>query len=250
MNALLHSPLTHYAAALLLFVGLTTALLAAQKIQLYWQPYISILRACLQLAVIALLLQGILAAPWALVLFIALMLTTATITSGKHSKQLHRGLAATALSITVGALLAVLLIFALGLVPYSTQNLVAVAGIIIGGTMTITTLTARNFTTLTTARQGEIEAWLALGATSPVAFRDITKAAITEALTPGLDQTRATGLVTLPGTFVGALMGGASPLLAAQLQIAVLAGQTLAGTIAALLLTSIITRTRVLPLSA
>ncbi|MFC6353012.1 ABC transporter permease [Rothia nasimurium] len=167
MNALLHSPLTHYAAALLLFVGLTTALLATQKIQLRWQPYISILRACLQLAIIALLLQGILAAPWALVIFVALMLTTATITSGKHSKQLHRGLAATALSITLGALLAVLLIFALGLVPYSTQNLVAVAGIIIGGTMTITTLTARNFTTLTAARQGEIEAWLALGATSP-----------------------------------------------------------------------------------
>ncbi len=78
----------------------------------------------------------------------------------------------------------------------------------------------------------------------------LTTATITEALTPGLDQTRATGLVTLPGTFVGALMGGASPLLAAKLQIAVLAGQTLAGTIAALLLTSIITRTRVLPLSA
>lgn len=45
-------------------------------------------------------------------------------------------------------------------------------------------------------------------------------------------------------------MGGASPLLAAQLQIAVLAGQTLAGTLAAITLTSIITRTKVLPLSA
>ena len=78
----------------------------------------------------------------------------------------------------------------------------------------------------------------------------LTTATITEALTPGLDQTRATGLVTLPGTFVGALMGGASPLLAAQLQIAVLAGQTLAGTLATITLTSIITRTRVLPLSA
>lgn len=250
MTALLNSPLTHYAAALLLFVGLTTALLSAQKIQLRWQPYIAILRACLQLAIIALLLHGILAAPWTLVLFIALMLTTATVTSGKHSRRLHRGQVATALAIATGSLIAVALIFALGLVPYSTQNLVAVAGIIIGGTMTITTLTARNFTTLATARQGEIEGWLALGATAPVAYRDITKTAITEALTPALDQTRATGLVTLPGTFVGALMGGASPLLAAQLQIAVLAGQTLAGTIAALLLTSVITRTRVLPLSA
>lgn len=59
MTALLNSPLTHYAAALLLFVGLTTALLAAQKIQLRWQPYIVILRACLQLAVIALMLTSV-----------------------------------------------------------------------------------------------------------------------------------------------------------------------------------------------
>ncbi|MDY6052015.1 MAG: ABC transporter permease [Rothia sp. (in: high G+C Gram-positive bacteria)] len=249
MSDLLHNPLASYIAALLLFLGLTTALLIAHKIRLRWQPYIATVRACLQLAVIALLLQGILAAPWALVLFIALMLTTATATSGKHSRQLHHGLVATTLAIITGPLISVALIFLLGLVPYSTQNLVAVAGIVIGGTMAITTLTARNFTALATARQGEIEGWLALGATAPVAFRDITKAAITEALTPGLDQTRATGLVTLPGTFVGALMGGASPLLAAQLQVAVLAGQTLAGTISALILTSIVTRTRVLPLT-
>lgn len=242
--------LHQYLLALVFFVGCTTVLLAAARIKLAWQPYLTILRACLQLAIIALLLHGILAAPWALALFIALMLTTATVTSGKHSRRLHRGVPATALAITAGSLAAVTLIFLLGLVPYSTQNLVAVTGIIIGGTMTITTLTARNFTTLATARQGEIEGWLALGASAPVAYRDITKAAITEALTPGLDQTRATGLVTLPGTFVGALMGGASPLLAAQLQIAVLAGQTLAGTLAAITLTSIITRTRVLPLSA
>lgn len=46
------------------------------------------------------------------------------------------------------------------------------------------------------------------------------------------------------------IVGLTTALLAAQLQIAVLAGQTLAGTIAALLITSVITRTRVLPLSA
>lgn len=139
------------------------------------------------------------------------------------------------------------LIFTLHLVPYSSQNLIAVAGIIIGGTMTITTLTARNFLNLTHARASEIEGWWALGVRSPQAFAAITKEAVTEALTPGLDQTRATGLVTLPGTFVGAIMGGASPLFAAQLQIAVLAGQTVGGTIAALIFTSIISHSPELP---
>lgn len=248
MNALLAHPVAHYVVALTLFVGATTALLAYFKIDLRWQPYITIARACLQLAVIALLLHGIMSAPWALAPFLVLMVGTATHASARHAKKLYRGRTATALAITSGAGLSTGLIFALGLVPFSAQNLVAVAGIIIGGTMTITTLTARNFVSLSAARSGEIEGWLALGAPSPVALRDIAQASIVEALTPGLDQTRATGLVTLPGTFIGALIGGASPLLAAQLQIAVLAGQALGGTVASLVLTAIVTRTRQLPL--
>ena len=39
----------------------------------------------------------------------------------------------------------------------------------------------------------------------------------------GLDQTRTTGLVTLPGAFVGALLGGADPTQAARFQLVVLA---------------------------
>jgi hypothetical protein len=35
--------------------------------------------------------------------------------------------------------------------------------------------------------------------------------AVAEALVPALDQTRTTGLVTLPGAFVGALFGEAGP---------------------------------------
>ncbi|MDT0189412.1 ABC transporter permease [Rothia terrae] len=239
--------LIQYGLSLLLLVSLTVLLLALFKIKLKWQPYIAIARAVIQLTVIALLLRGILTSSWMLVAFIALMFATATHTSAKHTQKLHRGIATTFIAILTGAFISVTLIFGLGLVPLGTPNIVAVAGIIISGTMTITTLTARNFSALAHACQGEIEAWWSLGATSPVAFKRIAREAITEALTPGLDQTRATGLVTLPGTFVGALMGGASPLLAAQLQIAVLAGQTLGGAIAALLLTSIITRTTVLP---
>ena len=45
----------------------------------------------------------------------------------------------------------------------------------------------------------------------------------TFAVLPNLDQTKSTGLVTLPGAFVGALFGGASPVEAAQFQLVVLA---------------------------
>jgi putative ABC transport system permease protein len=44
------------------------------------------------------------------------------------------------------------------------------------------------------------------------------------ALVPALDQTRTVGLVTLPGAFVGMLLGGASPVDAGAVQLFVLVG--------------------------
>ena len=45
-----------------------------------------------------------------------------------------------------------------------------------------------------------------------------------EALAPGLDQTRTVGLVTLPGAFIGVLLGGGTPLEAGAAQVLVLIG--------------------------
>ncbi|WBL19008.1 ABC transporter permease [Citricoccus sp. NR2] len=57
----------------------------------------------------------------------------------------------------------------------------------------------------------EVEGWLSLGATPRQATLDIAQGAIREGLIPSTDQTKTTGLVTLPGV-VGAIFGGASPL--------------------------------------
>ena len=45
-----------------------------------------------------------------------------------------------------------------------------------------------------------------------------------EALIPNIDQTRTVGLVTLPGAFIGVLLGGGSPLQAGAAQVLVLIG--------------------------
>ena len=50
------------------------------------------------------------------------------------------------------------------------------------------------------------------------------------------DQTKTTGLVTLPGAFVGAIFGGVSPLEAGRFQIVVLASIMAAGSITAVLI--------------
>jgi putative ABC transport system permease protein len=99
---------------------------------------------------------------------------------------------------------------------------------VIGNSMTAATLAGRNFLRASHERRGEIEALFALGASPQLAHEEIGREAVREALLPNLDQTKSTGLVTLPGAFVGALFGGASPVEAAQFQLVVLAGIGLA----------------------
>jgi putative ABC transport system permease protein len=51
---------------------------------------------------------------------------------------------------------------------------------------------------------------------------EIARPAASGALVPGLDQTRTVGLVTLPGAFVGMLLGGAGVVQAGAVQLFVL----------------------------
>jgi putative ABC transport system permease protein len=77
--------------------------------------------------------------------------------------------------------------------------------------------------------------------------QDIARDAAAEALVPALDQTRTVGLVTLPGAFVGALLGGASAEGAARFQLVVLVGLLCAESITAVLLAWLLGAPRVLP---
>jgi putative ABC transport system permease protein len=127
------------------------------------------------------------------------------------------------------------------------RTLVAAAGIVLGGTMTAATLTGRRMNDGMRLRRAEVEAWLAIGATSREAVRDISRTAIFEALVPALDQTRTVGLVTLPGAFVGALLGGVSAATAAKFQIVVLVGLLCAEAITATLLAYLLGAPATLP---
>src|SRR5690606_28380991 len=55
-------------------------------------------------------------------------------------------------------------------------------------------------------------------------------------LLPAIDQTRTTGLVVLPGAFVGAVFAGLSPIEAGRFQLVVLASILAAGVVTASIL--------------
>ena len=171
-----------------------------------------------------------------------LMATTASWTASGRLRELWHGRRAAVLGVVSGATVSLVLIFALGLVDLQVRYLVATAGIIIGNAMSAATLSGRNFLRGARQRRDEIEGWLALGATPAEAHLDIGQEAVRESLLPNLDQTRSTGLVTLPGAFVGALFGGASPAEAAQFQLVVLAGIALSMTTCGVIVTRVLGR--------
>lgn len=201
------------------------------------QPVVAVARAIGQLGLASVILSGALSVPWTIAAVLAFMLTMASWTSAGRLASLDGGRAAAAIGIAAGGVLATAAVFGLGMMPWTGRNLIAVGGIVIGNAMTASTLAGRHFRTLARHRAGEVEAWWSLGAASPVAFAPVAREAVRDAMVPNLDQTRSTGVVTLPGAFIGALFGGASPLEAARFQVVVLVAIMAAQAVTAVVVT-------------
>jgi len=209
-------------------------------------------RGTVQLLAVGLLLGAVFRAPLAVLPLLAVMVTAATATvaprlAGLPAPGRWQRPAAAAAAVTSGAALTGTVIFATGALPLGVRNLVAVGGITVGGAMTASTLAGRRFAAELGTRRAEVEGKLALGATMRQATADLVAVAVAEALVPALDQTRTTGLVTLPGAFVGALFGGASPLAAARFQLVVLVGLLAAESVATVVLLRLLANLPFLP---
>jgi putative ABC transport system permease protein len=205
------------------------------------------LRAVLQLAFVAAALRGVFAAPATSIAVVAVMFTVATWTAARRLRPTEGALAAVMLSCGAGASVVIAVIVGLPTLDRNVRNFVAVSGIVLGGTMTAATLAGRHLREGLRRRRDEVEAWLSIGATPRQAVREVARWAASEALVPALDQTRTVGLVTLPGAFIGALLGGASAVEAARFQVVVLVGLLCAQVITVVLLTYLLGAPRQLP---
>jgi uncharacterized protein (TIGR00245 family) len=197
------------------------------------------LRATVQLGVVSGVLLFVVRSLWLSTAFVTLMLAVATVTAA--GRATGRPLAApgrrtrlppVALAVTTGAVPIAGLIVLSGAVPLRGEAVIPIAGILIGGAMTAVSLAGRRLREELSARRGEVEAALALGLVRRDAVLEVARPAAGTALLPPLDQTRTVGLVTLPGAFVGVLLGGGTPLEAGAAQLLVLVGLLAAQTTA------------------
>ncbi|MGW0802427.1 ABC transporter permease [Nonomuraea sp. NPDC002799] len=199
------------------------------------------LRAAAQLGAVSALITWVVASFTAATGFILLMYGVAAFTAGRRiTRGRNAWWAAAPIAAGTAPVLAVLA--GSGVVVLDAIVVIPIAGILLGGCMTATSLAGQRAAEELVQRKGEVEAALALGFLPRDAALEICRPAANRALVPALDQTRTVGLVTLPGAFVGMLLGGASPIEAGVVQLVVLVALLAAEAVAILVTTDLVAR--------
>ncbi|WP_345713441.1 ABC transporter permease [Kineococcus glutinatus] len=234
------------AVALLLLVAVAVVAGRAGGLGQERAVVVAVARAVVQVLVVGVVIGVVLATPVLAPAYLALALAVASGTSARQLGGLRSAWGVTGLAIGVGAAAAALPVLLTGALERDARDVVPFGAQLVGGAMTATTLAGRRL--LDDARQqwDVVEGWYALGATPRQATAQLARTAAARSVGPALDQTRNVGLVVLPGAFVGLLLGGASPLEAARVQLLVLAGLLAAETVAAVVVTRLLARALVL----
>ena len=100
--------------------------------------------------------------------------------------------------------------------------LVPTAGMLIGNSISGPALAVERLFSEVCDRSHEVELRLAFGGNKYEATLPTMQAALLAALTPTLNQMAVVGIVSIPGMMTGQLLAGASPLVAAEYQLAIL----------------------------
>lgn len=230
------------AAVLAVLVVAAASVSRAAGLGVEREQVVAAARAVVQLAVVASVIAAVLSSvTWSLG-FAALMFLVATATSARRLGIPLRQVTLVGLAIGLGAGPVIALCLVSGVIPMNGAGIIPMAGILIGGAMTAATLSGRRAFQELHAQRGTYEAGLAVGLERADAAYLVIEPTAREALTPSLDQTRTVGLVTLPGAFVGVLLGGGSAVEAGAAQALVLVGLLAAQSVTAAVVLRLIAR--------
>lgn len=210
------------------------------------QAVVSGARALVQLSLAGLVITAVVDSIVASVALITAMFAVAARTASGRIDAPRRW-ADASMAMACGVLPSLAVVLATQVIPFVGIALIPVAGILIGNAMTALTLLGRRANSAIADGRGQLEAALTLGMVRQDAIRLVVHRHVPEALIPGLDQVRTAGVVTLPGAFIGVMLGGGSPAQAASAQLIVLFGVMATQTLTVVVAQRLIERTRLLP---
>lgn len=214
-------------ASALLTLGLVAVaviLSMVQRLGLEKDIGLAVVRSFVQLTAIGYVINFIfgLRNPGYVVLLLMGMVLFASWTSGRRAKGVPHSFLLAALAIGVAAAGTLGILLLLQVIPPTARYLIPLGGMIIGNSMNTASLTLTRIRDDVRSHQLQLEAALALGATSRQAVSPILKRALQNSMIPLIDSTKTAGIIFLPGAMAGMIIAGADPLEAVRLQIVVL----------------------------
>jgi putative ABC transport system permease protein len=223
MTTGIHASLADIAAALVL-VAVALGISAWQRMQVESDVAVAAVRAFVQLTAIGYVIQLIFDSQRLVFVFalIAAMVLFGAFTARRRARRVPGAFWPLLVALGLAGFATLGLVVALGVFEPTARYLVPVGGMVIGNSMTAAAVALNRLGDDVAASEREIEATLALGATSTQAVRPIVRRSLRSGVIPLIDSTKTTGLIFFPGTMVGMLLAGAAPVDAVRLQLILL----------------------------
>jgi putative ABC transport system permease protein len=211
--------------ASLVLIGVAVGVSRWQRLGLEGSILLAVGRATGQLLLVGLGLGLVLSddAPllWSW-LWVAGIVVFAAVTIQRRAPAIPGLFAIATVAEVVTAVVSLGVIFGLSIFPLEARTLVPIAGMILGNALSAAVLAARRLVEEFTDKSDELEARLALGASSHDAARPYLRVVLRTAMTPQIESTKAVGLVFLPGAMTGLVLAGVDPLDAVLVQLALM----------------------------
>jgi putative ABC transport system permease protein len=227
-------------ASTLVLVAVAVAVSVWQRADLERDIGIAVIRSFVQLTAIGYVIEVIFDEDnlGFVVALLAAMVLFGAFTARSRARTVPGALIPLLLALALAGATTLGLVLALGVFEPEARYVVPVGGMVIGNAMTAAAVALNRLGDDVADSANQIEATLALGATTTQAIRPVLRRSLRSGMIPLIDSTKTTGLIFFPGTMVGMLLAGAAPADAVRLQLILL--YVLLGSVALGALTSVL----------
>jgi putative ABC transport system permease protein len=212
-------------AASLILVAVAIVLSRWQGLRLERDMVVSVLRSLAQLLLVSAGLTLVVAEDAPLIwswLWVAAILAFSAVTVSRRAPQLPHVLELAAAANGACLLVGLGVLFGLGVFPVEGRTVVPLAGMVVGNAMKSCVVAAQLIAETIAERRPDIEARLALGLPGHVAVKPVVRGVLRTAISPQIEQTKALGIVFLPGAMTGLILAGVDPVDAVLVQLALM----------------------------
>ena len=211
-------------AGSLVLIAIAIAVSFWRRAELEQDIAVAVIRSFIQLTIVGYVIKGIFDSDslWLVVALLSFMVVFGAWTARGRAKKVPHAFVPLLIALATAAAVTLGMVLALNVFDPKPRFMVPVGGMVIGNAMTAASVALNRLADEVHDKANLIEATLSLGATARQATTTLVSRSLRSGLIPLIDQTKTTGVVFFPGTMVGALLGGATPLNAVRLQLILL----------------------------